>query len=139
MNKAILIGNVGKDPEIRQTGGGTDVASFSLATTKRWRDKDGEKKEETTWHNIVVFGALCKVVEPYVKKGSKISVEGAIRNRQYTAKDGSTKYISEIVVDNLELLGERGHTGAPFTPESQRAPSERKEPAGDMWDDPIPF
>jgi single-strand DNA-binding protein len=136
MNKAILIGNVGKDPEIRQTGGGTDVASFSLATTKRWRDKDGEKKEETTWHNIVVFGALCKVVEPYVKKGSKISVEGAIRNRQYTAKDGSTKYISEIVVDDLELLGERGHTGVSPAP---RQPEPDKAPGGELWDDQIPF
>ena len=136
MNKAILIGNVGKDPELRTTQGGTDVASFSLATTSRWRDKDGERKEETTWHNIVVFGALCKVVGPYVKKGSKISIVGKIQNRSYTAKDGSTKYISEVVADELELLGERGSSGAT---ESQRAPSERKEPAGDMWNDDIPF
>jgi single-strand DNA-binding protein len=138
MNKAILIGNVGKDPELRTTQGGTDVASFSLATTKRWRDKDGDKKEETTWHNIVVFGALCKVVGPYVKKGSKISIEGSIRNRQYTAKDGSTKYITEIVADNLELLGERGHTGASVSP-APRQTEPDKAPGGELWDDQIPF
>jgi single-strand DNA-binding protein len=136
MNKAILIGNVGKDPEMRTTQNGKDVASFSLATTERWRDKDGDKKEETTWHNVVVFGALCKVVGPYVKKGSKISIVGKIQNRSYTAKDGSTKYISEVVVDDLELLGERGHTGVG---PAQRQTEPDKAPGGELWNDDIPY
>jgi single-strand DNA-binding protein len=136
MNKAILIGNVGKDPEMRTTQNGKDVASFSLATTERWRDKDGDKKEETTWHNVVVFGALCKVVGPYVKKGSKISIVGKIQNRSYTAKDGSTKYISEVVVDDLELLGERGHTGVSPAP---RQAEPDKAPGGELWNDDIPY
>ena len=107
MNKAILLGNVGKDPEIRTTGNGTKVASFSLATTEKWKDKDGNSSEATEWHNITAWNNVAKIVESYVKKGDKLLIEGRITNRSYDDKDGNKKYITEVVCNNLELLGGR--------------------------------
>lgn len=102
----MLIGHVGKDPEVKSFDGGNKNASFSLATSKTYKDKSGEKKTDTTWHNIVVWGKLAEIIEKYVKKGSKIYVEGEIKNRSYE-KDGQTKYISEIVASSMEMLGEK--------------------------------
>jgi len=98
VNKAILIGNVGKDPETRRLENGSQVTQFSLATTKKWKDKDGNKKEDTQWHKIVLWRVLSKVAEQYVKKGDKLYIEGYISNRSYDDKDGNKKYITEIVV-----------------------------------------
>lgn len=99
LNKAILIGNVGKDPEIRSMQSGDRVASFSLATSERWKNKDGEKQEKTEWHRVSCFNqGLVKVIENYVKKGSKIYLEGQIETRKWTDKDGVEKYSTEIIL-----------------------------------------
>ena len=99
LNKVMLIGHVGKDPEVRTTKGGSLMASFSLATSKRYRDKDGERKEATTWHQIVVFNEnVAKVVQQYVHKGSRLYVEGEIATRKYTDKQGIDRYSTEILL-----------------------------------------
>lgn len=114
VNKVILIGNVGKDPEIRRTQDGRPIASFSLATSESWRDKaSGERKERTEWHNIVIFNeGLAKVVEQYVKKGSKVYIEGAQKTRKWVDKDGRDRYSTETVLQGfnaqLQLLSKRG-------------------------------
>tara|TARA_R110000772_G_scaffold39943_1_gene93700 strand:- start:954 stop:1367 length:414 start_codon:yes stop_codon:yes gene_type:complete len=103
INKAILIGNLGKDPEIRTTGDGREIASFSLATSESWKDKNsGEKKEKTEWHNVVVFSAgLVNIIKNYVKKGSKLYLEGSLQTRKWTDKQGVDKYSTEIVLQNF--------------------------------------
>ena len=106
MNIVYLIGNVGRDPEIRTTQGGASVASFSIATTERWKDGNGERQEQTTWHNVVVWGALSKVVEDYVNKGSKICVVGRLDKRKWEDREGNTREAVEVRVDRLELLGD---------------------------------
>jgi single-strand DNA-binding protein len=108
MNKVILIGNLGNDPEVRTLENGTKVASFSIATSERWKNKQGEKQEETDWHNCVVWSPKAEVVESYLKKGSKVMIEGKIKTRQYE-KDGEKKYITEIKVDNFEFLDSKPH------------------------------
>jgi single-strand DNA-binding protein len=113
VNKVLLIGNVGKDPEIRRTQDGRPIASFSIATSESWRDKNsGERKERTEWHNVVIFNeGLCKIVEQYLKKGSKVYVEGAQKTRKWTDKDGKDRYSTETVLQGfnakLELLSKR--------------------------------
>tara|TARA_R110000803_G_scaffold141465_2_gene207903 strand:+ start:88 stop:501 length:414 start_codon:yes stop_codon:yes gene_type:complete len=103
INKAILIGNLGKDPEIRTTGDGREIASFSIATSESWKDKNsGEKKEKTEWHNVVVFSAgLVNIIKNYVKKGSKLYLEGSLQTRKWTDKQGVDKYSTEIVLQNF--------------------------------------
>ena len=103
VNKVILVGNVGKDPEIRRTNDGRPIANLSLATSESWRDKaTGEKKEKTEWHRIVIFSEpLCKVVEQYVKKGAKLYIEGALQTRKWTDKDGVEKYSTEVVIQGF--------------------------------------
>ena len=96
MNVMFLIGNVGRDPEIRTTTGGSKVATFSIATTERWKDKDGERQERTTWHNCVVWGPLVNVVEDYVHKGSKIAVQGRMEVRKYTNSNDEERTAHEI-------------------------------------------
>lgn len=147
VNKAILIGHLGRDPEIRRTNAGDPVATFSVATSESWRDKaSGERKERTEWHNVVVFNeALAKVAEQYLKKGSKVYLEGQIHTRDYTDKEGAKRRATEIVLQRyrgeLTLLDTReraapspddygrtstGETGAPA-------------PAPGGIDDEIPF
>lgn len=111
MNMAILIGNVGQDPDIRNTQGGSKVANFSLATTERWKSKEGERKEHTEWHRIVVWGNLADVVENYVSKGLKVAVTGKIKTRKWTDQAGVDRYSTEVVLDGfdakLELLSSK--------------------------------
>jgi single-strand DNA-binding protein len=107
VNKVILVGNVGKDPETRYLDENTPVCKFSLATSEVYRNKDGEKIEQTEWHNIVLWRGLAKVAEQYVKKGSQLYIEGRIKSRSYDDKDGIKKYITEIVGDNMQMLGRR--------------------------------
>lgn len=163
LNKAILIGNVGSDPEIRSVGTGTRVAQFSLATSRNWTDQSGAKQEKTEWHRCVVWNSargsgLADVVEKYVKKGEKIYVEGEIEYRQWQDKDGQTRYTTEIKVKELMLLGGRMGGGggeetdsaprraaAPTRPKTAAAPSSGKEEFGDFPgaldddDDDLPF
>ena len=103
VNKVILVGNVGKDPEIRRTQDGRPIANLSLATSETWRDKNtGERKEKTEWHRVVIFSEpLCKVVEQYVKKGSKLYVEGALQTRKWTDQSGAEKYSTEVVIQGF--------------------------------------
>ena len=105
VNRVILIGNLGKDPEIRSLEGGAKVANFSLATTESYKGKNGEKVEQTEWHNIVLWRGLAEVAESYLKKGNTIYVEGKIRTRDWTDKDGNKRYTTEIVGDNMVMLG----------------------------------
>ncbi|MBQ2243748.1 MAG: single-stranded DNA-binding protein [Bacteroidales bacterium] len=107
LNKVMLIGNVGKDPEVRHLESGATTASFTLATTERYKDKNGETKDQTEWHNIVCWRALADLVEKYVRKGSQLYIEGRIRTRSYTDRDGNTRYITEITADNLQMLGRK--------------------------------
>jgi single-strand DNA-binding protein len=111
LNKAIIIGNLGSDPEVRTTGGGSRVAQFSVATSRKWTTNSGEQQEKTEWHRIVVWGKLVDVVEKYVKKGEKVYVEGEIQYRQYEDKEGVTKYTTEINARELILLGGRDGGG----------------------------
>ncbi len=116
VNKVILLGNLGKDPDIRSMQSGSKMASFSIATSKRWKDRNTqEQKEKTSWHNIVVFGdGLVDIVEKYVKKGSKIYVEGEIQTRKWQDKDGNDRYTTEVILQgyncNLTLLDNRNTT-----------------------------
>jgi single-strand DNA-binding protein len=113
VNKVILVGNLGKDPEVRHTQDGKAIVSFSIATTESWRDKSsGERKEKTEWHRIVVFNeGIAKVAEQYLKKGSSVYIEGSLQTRKWTDKDGAEKYTTEIVLQNynstLTMLGSK--------------------------------
>ncbi len=119
VNKVILVGNVGKDPEIRRTQDGRPIANLILATSETWRDKQtGERKEKTEWHRVVIFSEpLCKVVEQYVKKGSKLYIEGALQTRKWTDQSGAEKYSTEVVLQGFNgtltmLDGASGGRGA---------------------------
>ena len=113
LNKVMLIGNVGKDPEVKYlegggpNGAGRKVASFTLATSERYRDRNGETHENTEWHNIVAWGQPADIVERFVRKGTQLYIEGRLRTRNWTDKTGNTRYTTEINVDNLQLLGRR--------------------------------
>lgn len=115
LNKVTLIGNLGSDPELRSTGSGNRVATFSLATSRTWNDASGNKQEKTEWHRCTVWntkaGTLADVVEKYVKKGDKLYVEGAVEYRQWQDKEGQTKYSTEINVRELIMLGSPNGTG----------------------------
>lgn len=143
VNKVILVGNVGKDPEIRHTQDGKAIANLSLATSESWKDKSGERKERTEWHRIVIFNeGIAKVVEQYVKKGTTLYVEGQLQTRKWTDKDGVEKYSTEVVVQayggSLTLLGGK--------PESEKRNDDYHRPVMDNTksfardlDDEVPF
>ena len=105
INKVILVGNVGKDPEIRHLDNGVAVASFPLATSETYKSKDGQKVTNTEWHNIVLWRGLAEISEKYIKKGTPLYIEGKIRTRSWDDKDGNKRYTTEIVADNLQMLG----------------------------------
>jgi single-strand DNA-binding protein len=137
VNKAILIGNLGKDPELRYTPSGRAVASFSLATTERWTGQDGQKSESTTWHNIVAWGKQAEVIKEYLHKGRQVYIEGRIANRSYDDKDGNKRYVSEVVVQNFQFIGNRAEAGGSAAPEPSAAPPE--DGKSDSGDDDLPF
>lgn len=107
-NKVLLIGNVGKDPEVRHLEGGSVVANFTLATSERFKDKNGAMQDITEWHNIVCWRNLAELSEKYIRKGSQIFVEGKIRTRNWTDQTGSKRYSTEILADNIRLLDRKG-------------------------------
>ena len=114
LNKVLLIGNVGKEPEVRHLESGAAVASFTLATTERFKDKSGEMKELTEWHNIVAWRQLADLASNYIHKGSQIYVEGRIRSRSWDDQNGMKRYVTEILADTIQLLGRReGGQGVP--------------------------
>ena len=107
VNKVILVGNLGKDPELRYTASGTAVATFSMATTERYKDRDGNKQTKTEWHNIVAWRQLAEICGKFLHKGKQIYVEGKIQNRSYDDRDGNKRYISEVVINEMQMLGSR--------------------------------
>lgn len=120
VNKAMIIGNLGNDPEVRTTSGGSRVATLSIATSRRWTSKTGEQQEDTQWHRVVIWNKLAEVAEQYLKKGDRVYVEGRIQYRQWEDQNGQTRYTTEIVASELVMLGNRGD-GA--SPEYQKAPT----------------
>lgn len=129
VNKAIIVGQLGRDPEVRYTASGSAVANFTVATTESWKDKQtGEKKDATEWHNVSVFGHQAEFAGNYLRKGATVYVEGKIQSRKYTDKDGVERQHFGIVASNLIHAGGKR--------EAQEA---RAEPAGDDFDDDIPF
>lgn len=153
LNKVMLIGNVGRDPEIRYVdgpSGNAKVAQFTLATTERYKDRNGEMRENTEWHNIVVWRSTADVVEKYVKKGTQLYIEGRLRTRSWDDQTGNKRYTTEIIADNLQLLGRKsenpaGNATAP-QPVPARPVQDIARPAvpalnrtEDLPDDDLPF
>jgi single-strand DNA-binding protein len=129
VNRVILIGNLGKDPEIRSLEGGVKVANFSLATTESYKGKNGEKVDQTEWHNVVLWRGLAEVAENYLKKGNTIYVEGKIRTRDWTDKDGNKRYTTEIIADNMVMLGgRREQTDSGYSPPQKQEKQATQEP-----------
>jgi single-strand DNA-binding protein len=141
VNKVILIGNLGRDPETKYMPSGDAVTNVSVATTEQWKDKQtGEKVEKTEWHRLVFFKRLAEVAGEYLRKGSMVYVEGRLQTRQWD-KDGQTHYTTEIKVDQMQMLGGRGGAGASAPAMPQDRGSARPEPATaePEFDDDIPF
>lgn len=144
VNKAIILGSLGQDPDIRYTAGGAAVANISIATNEQWKDKEsGEMQERTEWHRVVFFGRLAEIVGEYLRKGSQVYVEGRIQTRKWQDKEGQDRYTTEIVASEMQMLGSKsGGSTASFdqTPqhENAAAPSSAKN-SNDDFDDDIPF
>jgi single-strand DNA-binding protein len=140
LNKVMLIGNLGKDPELRYTTSGVAVATFSIATNEQWKDQDGNAQERTEWHNIVAWKKLAEICGEWLKKGKKVYVEGRIQNRSYDDKNtGAKRYITEIVAENIIMLDSKGSEGGMGAAQvSEPASSPAAVPAGRI-DDDLPF
>ncbi|MGZ5001386.1 MAG: single-stranded DNA-binding protein [Methylomonas sp.] len=152
LNKVMLIGNLGADPEVRYMPSGDAITNVRLATTRRWKDRNtNERKEETEWHRVVFFGQLAKIAGEYLKKGSQIYVEGRIRTQKWQGQDGQDRYTTEIVAESMNMLGSRSGGTASYadsnTPPassydnrpSSSAPSQSGPASFDDFDDDIPF
>ena len=131
VNKVILIGNLGKDPELRYAPSGSAVASFSLATSEQWKDQEGNPQERTSWHNIVVWGKLAEIAAEYLKKGRKVYIEGRLQYRDYETKDGNKRYVTEVVVSDLVMLGSR-QDGGEKEESTQNTPTAASEEKDDL-------
>ncbi|MCF6280682.1 MAG: single-stranded DNA-binding protein [Candidatus Polarisedimenticolaceae bacterium] len=149
INKVILIGNVGKDPETRYMPSGGAVTNVTIATSESWKDKNtGDKQERTEWHRVVFFNKLGEIAGEYLKKGSKVYVEGSLRTRKWQGQDGQDRYTTEIVGSEMQMLDSRGGGSAPFdAPQQQSRPQQQQQqqaPAAapfpdNDFDDDIPF
>ena len=151
VNKVILLGNVGKDPEVRHLESGASVANFTLATSERFKDRSGAAQEKTEWHNIVCWRALADIVEKYVKKGTQVYIEGKIRTRNYTDQNNQTRYVTEIYADSLQLVGRKSdnpasqggyvpqHTTPAPQPQQPQTPINQDFPGENDTTDDLPF
>ena len=152
VNKVILVGNLGRDPEVRYMPEGGAVTNISIATTDTWKDKSGEKQERTEWHRVAFFGRLAEIAGEYLKKGSQVYVEGSLRTRKWQDKEGQERYTTEIVANEMKMLGRREGGGAepmarePREPATATASSGGGKPAPkkgggnfEQMDDDIPF
>lgn len=148
VNKVILVGNLGKDPETRYMPSGKPVTSFSIATSESWTDRQsGDKQERTEWHNIVLFDKLAEIAAEYLRKGSQVYVEGSLRTRKWQDKEGKDRYTTEIVARDMQMLGGRsgpasgGGAGGTSEPRGEaRAPTRDRQPVEEEeFDDDIPF
>lgn len=146
VNKVILIGNLGRDPEVRYSPNGQAIANVNLATSESWKDKNtGEKQERTEWHRVVFFGRLAEIAGEYLKKGMQVYVGGRLQTRKWQDKDGNDRYTTEIVASDMQMLGSRSGAGAPDesfegqpTPATERS-NARAAGTADDFDDDIPF
>jgi single-strand DNA-binding protein len=144
INKVILVGHLGRDPEVRYAPSGQAIANVTIATSEQWKDKNtGEKQERTEWHRVVFFSRLAEIVGEYLKKGSQVYVEGRLQTRKWQDKDGNDRYTTEIVANDMQMLGGRGGSGGPSENYNQE-PSAAPQPAasgagGGDFDDDIPF
>ena len=136
LNKIMIIGNLGRDPELRYTAGGTPVADFSVATTERWKGSDGEFQEHTEWHNVVVWRRLAEIAGEYLRKGRRVYVEGKLRTRSWDGQDGQKRYKTEVMADSFIILDSRGEGGGGGG--SGAAAGSGFEP-DEISDDDIPF
>lgn len=134
VNKVILLGNLGKDPEVRYLEGGTAVANFPIATSETYKDRtSGERKTSTEWHNVVVWRGLAEIAEKYLKKGSQIYIEGKLRTRQWQDKDGNNRYTTEVVADVMQMIGKRDDGS------NENTPSNPDFEQSNNGDDDLPF
>ncbi len=152
VNKVILLGNLGRDPETRYTTGGDAVTNLNIATSEQWKDKNGEKQEKTEWHRVAFFGKLAEIAGEYLKKGSQVYVEGRLQTRKWQDKEGHERYTTEIVADRMQMLGSRQGMGGgdrDREPAERDAAASKGAPAGkpaakaggkfDDFEDDIPF
>ncbi len=144
VNKVILVGNLGRDPEMRHTQNGRPVGNFTLATNERWRDKDGQQQERTEWHRIVVWDRLAEICTEYLTKGKQIYIEGRLQTRQWEDREGNKRSTTEIVANQMQMLGRRGEPGpgdpGPGDPgPGESSPEPEAAPPGPAGDDDIPF
>ena len=138
VNKVILVGNLGRDPESRSLPSGQPVVNFSLATSRRYKDRDGNRKDDTEWHNIVVFGRQAEIAAQYLTKGKQIYLEGRIQTRSWDDKEGKKQYRTEIICENFQMLGSKGDGGSRGG-DYGSAPEPSSGGGGDFGDDDIPF
>ncbi len=131
VNKVILIGNVGQDPDIRFTPSGTAVANLSMATSESWKDQQGQQQEKTEWHRVVIFGKLAEICQQYVQKGAKLYIEGKLKTRKWQGQDGQDRYTTEVVVDGfngvMQMLARQ--EGSQQQPQQQQRPQAQQRPA----------
>jgi single-strand DNA-binding protein len=160
VNKVILIGNLGRDPEVRYAPSGAAICNVTIATSRQWKDKtSGERQEETEWHRVVFYDRLAEIAGEYLKKGRSVYVEGRLKTRKWTDKDGVDKYTTEVIADQMQMLGSRegmggaagteeGDEGAravqarpmrPAAPAASRPPAAKSSTGFDAMDDDIPF
>jgi single-strand DNA-binding protein len=141
INKVILVGTLGKGPEVRYGQSGSAITSVSIATNEKWKDKNGEMQERTEWHRVKFFGRLAEIAGEYLKKGGQVYVEGKLRTEKYTDKSGVEKYSTDVIAEEMMLLGGKSEGGErPNNPHRGSSVEERQSaPAGDIPDDDIPF
>jgi single-strand DNA-binding protein len=140
VNKVILIGNLGSDPTVRFTQSGTAVANFNIATTERYNDRNGERQERTEWHRIVMFGRQAEIAQQYLKKGRQVYIEGRLQTREWEDQQGVKKYTTEVVCNNMQMLGGRGGGGDDFPSQDfPPEPAQASKGGGSSDDDDLPF
>ena len=140
VNKVILIGNLGSDPELKYTPSGAAVTNFNVATNEVWNDKDGNKQERTEWHRVVLWRKLAEIAGEYLKKGSKVYLEGRLQTRSWEDKDGVKRYTTEVVADNMTMLDAKGEGGGSSGASSAPPPASEAPPAADSGaEDDLPF
>ena len=138
LNKVILIGNLGRDPEVRYLPSGDAVANFSIATSENWKDRNGQRQERTEWHNISMFGRLAEIAGQYLKKGSKVYIEGRIQSRKYPGKDGIERTAYDIVANEMKMLDGRNSGSSPYEGGDQyvAAPSSPRQQSAQNYNEP---
>ena len=141
INKVILVGNLGQDPEIRYTASGAAVATLNIATSDQWTDKQsGQKQERTEWHRVVMFNRLGEIAGEYLKKGAQVYIEGKLQTRKWQDQNGQDRYTTEIVANEMQMLSGRTGTGGHSQPQpDHNAPPAQQPPQGGGFDDDIPF